>query len=447
MTRTGSRSADPQRVNFIAYLGDLMGSGRALDEDTRSQLRALVEERDRFRQWEGLLNLFFRLDREGTFRFLGKENGERGFSYRFQDTASRSTVVIPAPPVSFRNADPHRARMPFLYPCPMPISAAALTESLRRSCRRELIERHLGDMVVLRVEGAEASVIGGPEGRTYDGTPRFLPHYVDEHVLGEGRCLLIADLRCDSVLRTDPVGRYFRSMGAFPLKPDAGRSPIGVLEVWRRAPGAFADETADFLAAFASFAANLAANVNHLEGLIFMDAVAGIFNRRSFDEILLDREIARADRSEQKIALLLVDIDDFKAINDTCGHPVGDRVLREVARLMRDRLRPLVDSVARLGGDEFAVLLPGMSEVDAARRVAERLLESVAEFDFTHLGRAMPGRVSLSIGGAVYDGRGNAGGRSRKDPKSQLIESADQALYEAKEAGKNRVVVWEEEIS
>jgi len=431
----------------VAYLRDLIGSGRALDEDTRSRLRALVEERDRFRQWEGLLDLFFRLDREGKFRFLGKENGERGLFYRFQDRESRSAVVIPAPPVSFRGADPAAGRNPFLYPCPMPTSAATLAEVLRRSCRRELIERRFADMVVLRMDGADASVVGCPEGLTYDGTPRFLPHYIDEHVRRAGRCFLIADLRWDAMLRTDPVGRCFRSMGAFPLKPDAGRPPIGVLEVWRRAPGTFADETVEFLVAYASFAANLAANVSHLEGLIFIDAVAGVFNRRSFDEILLDREIARADRSEQKLALLLVDIDDFKAINDTCGHPVGDRVLREIARLVRDRLRPLVDSVARMGGDEFAVLLPGMSDVDAARRVAERLLESVVGFDFTHLGRAMPDQVSLSIGGAVYNGGSSSGARSRKDPRSQLIENADQALYEAKEAGKNRVVVWDEEIS
>jgi diguanylate cyclase (GGDEF)-like protein len=446
VSRNRSRLPAQHKIDFIDYLTHLVQGERGLDGDLRSRLRSLLEEGDRFRQWEGILDFLFRLEKSGRFRFVGKENGEGGTCYRFLDVDSRVAVLMPAPPVSLRTVEPDYSRSYPPLPYPMPTSATTLAEAMRRLCRREVIERRLADMVVLRLDGAEPLVVGSIEGQRYDGSPRFLPRYIDEHVLENGRCFLVSDLRCDPVLKAHPAGKGFRTMGAFPLRPDAGHGPLGVMESWRLIPGGFPEETIRSLVTFAHFLAGLIANVRHLEGLIFVDAVAGVFNRRSFDEILLNREVARADRGEDKVALLWVDLDDFKAINDRCGHPVGDQVLREVARLMRDRLRPLVDSVARVGGDEFAVILPGMSNVEAAQGVAERLLASVTEYDFSYLSRAMPGSVSLSIGGAVYNGQPGAGKRARKDPRGELIERADRALYQAKEAGKNRVVIWDEEV-
>ncbi|MCK4546771.1 MAG: GGDEF domain-containing protein [Candidatus Eisenbacteria sp.] len=445
MSAGRSRFPTQRRMDFVDYLTGLMEKRRGLEDGRRSSLRALVEETDRFLQWEGILDFLFLLDRDGMFRFLGKENGEKGLCYRFLDVDSKVAVVIPAPPVSLRTVEPDRARSYPLCPCPMPTSVTALGEAMRRLCRREVLERRLGEMVVLRPKGTQALVVGRLDGQRYDGSPRFLPRYIDEHVLKGGRCFLVSDLRSDPVLRAHPAGRGFGTMGAFPLCPDPGHAPLGVMEIWRLPRGGFEEENVRSLAGFGRFLAGLIANVEHLEKLIFVDAVAGVFNRRCFDEVLLGREIARADRAGNKVGLLLVDVDDFKTINDTCGHPVGDQVLREVARLMRDRLRPLVDSVARVGGDEFAVILPGMSSVDAARRVAERLKVAVTEFDFPHLSRAMPGPVGLSIGGAVHDGGTDSDRRPLKDPKGELVDRADRALYQAKEAGKNRVVIWEEE--
>lgn len=444
-----SRSSGQERIDFIAYLRRLAEGedARRLDPETRGRLRALLEEGDRFRQWEGVVDFLFRLDRDGLFRFLGSENGERGTCYRFLDTTSRSAVVVPAPPVAVRTIEPDRARGRLVYPCPIPTSAEALAESLRRLCHREALERRLADLVILRLEGEEVHLVGRPAELAYTGSPRFMPEYVDEHVVRLGQSLLVSDLRGDPALETHPACGSFGAVGVFPLRPETGQPSLGLMEAWRVRAGEMAPETADFLAAFASFLAGLIVNVRHLEGLIFMDAVTEVYNRRSFDEVLLDREVARADRGESRVALLLADVDDFKVINDTCGHPVGDRVLWEVGRLLRDRLRPLVDFVARVGGDEFAVILPGVSSVDATRRVAERLLNTVADFDFSGPSRAISGPVSLSVGGAVYNGKRRAQARARKDARGQLVERADQALYRAKEKGKGRVFVWDEEVS
>jgi len=433
-------------LDFITYLTGLLRSGRVEDAGVRSRLQALLEERDRFRQWQGVLDLFLDLERGGRFRFLGEQNGARGTSYRFLDTVSRATLVVPAPPLTVRTIEPGRARIHLPYPCPIPTSAATLAESLGRLCEREVIARRLADTVVLRLGGDEVHVVGNPEGEPLDFSQRLLPEYVEEHVVRGGRCVLVSNLRQDPMLRGFWACGTFGAVAIFPLKVEGGQPCLGVMEAWRRAAGDLPDEALDFLSTFASFLAGLAANVRYLESLIFMDTVTGVYNRRSFDEMLLDREMARADRGEEKVALLLADMDDFKAINDRCGHPTGDRVLREVARLLSEKLRPLVDSVARVGGDEFAVVLPGMSSPEGARTVADRLLSLVGEFDFSLLYGALPARVGLSIGGVVYSGESGSGEKERRAAKARLIERADEALYRAKAEGKNRAFVLDEEV-
>lgn len=157
------------------------------------------------------------------------------------------------------------------------------------------------------------------------------------------------------------------------------------------------------------------------------DYLTGLYNRRAFFEAA-QREFARARRNGTVFSLLELDLDHFKAVNDTYGHDAGDRALRGVAQVMLRALR-VVDLPARLGGEEFAVLLP---ETDAqeAQGVAERLRQAIASADIQ--GMAGRFRVTVSIGLATFH---------PEDPDAEaIVHAADQALYRAKELGRDRVV-------
>ena len=164
-----------------------------------------------------------------------------------------------------------------------------------------------------------------------------------------------------------------------------------------------------------------------LEKLVQIDALTGVFTRRHF-MALAERELARASRYGEKISVMMVDLDRFKSINDTYGHQVGDRVLREIGLLFWAVLRE-ADIVGRVGGEEFAVVLP-QTEAARACEVAERLRKAV-EHTAIPLEHGLPLRVTVSIGVAPL-----AGERSNFDT---LLAQADKALYQAKHQGRNQV--------
>ena len=156
------------------------------------------------------------------------------------------------------------------------------------------------------------------------------------------------------------------------------------------------------------------------------DSLTGLANRRSFDEELA-LEWRRSDRVGATLSLILADIDDFKQINDTYGHQVGDSVLAKIGEVLSSRVRQL-DFAARYGGEEFAVLLPE-TELDGARTLAQRLRKDVAST-----------RVTLPDGGEL-DVTASFGIAEKNgfDRAEDMIAAADHALYEAKRRGKNRV--------
>ena len=159
------------------------------------------------------------------------------------------------------------------------------------------------------------------------------------------------------------------------------------------------------------------------------DGLTKIGNRRSFEERLAS-EAARHGRYDQPLSMILVDLDHFKRVNDTHGHPAGDEVLREMAALLGEGLRSS-DYPARYGGEEFAVILPHTSR-DQAALLAERLRERVAERVF-HVGASKAGLdLTVSAGVASLPPGGTA---------QDLVLMADQALYVAKNNGRNRVVL------
>jgi diguanylate cyclase (GGDEF)-like protein len=165
-----------------------------------------------------------------------------------------------------------------------------------------------------------------------------------------------------------------------------------------------------------------------LEKLAITDGLTGLINHRHFHE-LLEREIARQKRSKKPFAVVMADVDHFKTYNDTHGHPAGDDVLKEVARLLSENVRE-TDVVGRYGGEEFILLLLETSVSDAHQR-ADALRELIATYPFAHR-RAQPlGRLSVSMGVAVWPDDGVEA--------QALVSAADVALYQSKRSGRDRV--------
>ena len=180
----------------------------------------------------------------------------------------------------------------------------------------------------------------------------------------------------------------------------------------------------------------MAAN-QRLKELSETDTLTGIANRRRFDATL-EREFRRCHRSKSELSLLFIDIDKFKAFNDTYGHGAGDHCIGRVASALASNLRRPADLVARYGGEEFAVLLPETGPANA-EAVAETLRAAVAKMAIPH--QASPhGRVTISIGvaGGKCDGRNGT---------ASMLSAADGALYVSKKAGRNRVSVAAENLS
>ena len=162
------------------------------------------------------------------------------------------------------------------------------------------------------------------------------------------------------------------------------------------------------------------------------DSLTGLYNHRYFQE-MLRHEFLLAQRHRTELSCMMLDLDLFKEVNDTCGHPFGDLVLKGTAEQILHEARA-TDTVTRYGGEEFAVLLPN-TDLEGAMRIAERI-RARAEV-YTHQDKDVAMRVTISIG--LASNRAH----SPKKPE-ELLAFADQALYRAKKAGRNKVVAYSE---
>lgn len=157
------------------------------------------------------------------------------------------------------------------------------------------------------------------------------------------------------------------------------------------------------------------------------DALTGIYNRRFFDEVL-DKQMALASRRNEPLSTLLVDLDHFKDFNDTYGHMTGDRVLQQVASVLKASLR-LSDVLTRYGGEEFAIIMP-MTDIADAIKKANKIRLCVESEDFANIVTGKTFKITISIGVATFPEHGGK-------PET-LMNTADRALYKAKRGGRNR---------
>lgn len=174
-----------------------------------------------------------------------------------------------------------------------------------------------------------------------------------------------------------------------------------------------------------------------LDRLAHQDALSGLANRRYFNA-LLEQEWDRLHREGRPLALLFIDVDHFKAYNDTYGHALGDECLTRIGQVLQNTARRPGDVAARYGGEEFVVLLPGTA-LEGAREVGERLIADIHALAIPH-GSAVSGVVTASAGLAVLV-------PGATTTAADLLAQADAALYAAKHAGRHRLVVSEESIA
>jgi diguanylate cyclase (GGDEF)-like protein len=166
-----------------------------------------------------------------------------------------------------------------------------------------------------------------------------------------------------------------------------------------------------------------------LEDLSRTDGLTGVANRRQFEEVF-EREWRRALRAHGPLALLMIDIDEFKKYNDRYGHQGGDDCLQKVASTLKGALARASDVVARYGGEEFVVVLPGSNQ-EQGIATAERLRQRVEQLRMPHEASTVGKTVTISVGVASFH-------PTEKDKPETLLSAADQALYGAKRGGRNR---------
>ncbi|HET6465380.1 MAG TPA: diguanylate cyclase [Nitrospiria bacterium] len=260
---------------------------------------------------------------------------------------------------------------------------------------------------------------------------------ISGQVVMSGSPLIVADIDTDHRITQERRPRYkTKSFISIPLKLD-GRT-IGVLNVADKMSGEiFSKEDLQLLVSIGAYASvaiersRFYQKTEELKKISITDSLTGLLNRRYFQE-RMSEEIERSRRHHLPLSLIMLDVDDFKRVNDSLGHLIGDEVLKATARCLRNSIRT-IDVAARYGGEEFTVILPQTSKADA-QTIAERICAEVYRLDLPFIKSDHKLVLSASLGLATYP--------EDAETLEDLIRNADIALYAAKSQGKNRVVVY-----
>ncbi|MAK51500.1 MAG: diguanylate cyclase [Marinobacter sp.] len=216
---------------------------------------------------------------------------------------------------------------------------------------------------------------------------------------------------------------------SFSLEYEVTRKDGSRIWVWERGRGVQEDDGSLHLEGIILDISDRKVLETELEQMATRDTLTGLLNRREMSRVL-DEELQRARRYQRPMAVLWVDFDHFKDVNDTYGHAAGDSVLRAISRLLLGSVRS-VDSIGRFGGEEFVIVLPEM-DLEEAQETAERLRRKVAE-EPQPLGNGEAVPLTISVGVAVYPDHGQTA--------STLCAAADKAMYLAKDRGRNCVAM------
>jgi diguanylate cyclase (GGDEF)-like protein len=432
-----------EQIGYDVLLGEILSRG-GLPPDVESEARRALDSGSMVRQWKAALLTLDAYSKAGELRRITTPGPAR--SVQFIDLRRAHIITLTPPLIPSQSYEievsPHipdeirtRDRLSLIDPILTSVatcqSEAELGGALDRVSGfiREVLPRSTSALVPLPATNG-----GSPE----NGAPSLLSRvilrgselssYVRERVIEQGRTLYFPDLAEEPLIVPQIMNPELRTAALFPLRTEG--EIYGLLEAWHPHPGAYSEDDLGLLALLANVGAGIVKNARHLEQLIFVDPLTQVYTRRYFEE-QFRREIERAKRSGSALALLMVDIDHFKQVNDTHGHAVGDRALRTIAGLLTANIRQ-VDVITRYGGEEFALLLPGTTEHEA--QLAAERLRRVVETTPVPLDQG-PLHMTISLGAALYPDHARS--------PEELLDKADRvALYQAKRCGRNRVVLW-----
>ncbi|HUK24956.1 MAG TPA: sensor domain-containing diguanylate cyclase [Terriglobales bacterium] len=272
-----------------------------------------------------------------------------------------------------------------------------------------VLRAHYGSLTPRMAEGSRLASNGGLWGRA----------------LASGKTLIEGDVKT----APDYVPLYQETSSRICIPLASFGQTLGTLVLDSAQAGAFNAGDVQSLESVADICSNAIQNAHYVDKvkqLAYLDGLTGIFNRRFF-ELRISEEIERARRFGAGMAVIMVDIDQFKRLNDEFGHLLGDEVLRQVSSIFHQQLRK-IDVVCRYGGEEFAILLSQTSPQHALG-VAEKLRRLVETWQFP----GVPQPVTISAGAATYPEHGTT--------RDELVKAADAGLYAAKQAGRNRTLL------
>jgi len=301
----------------------------------------------------------------------------------------------------------------------------------------ELVGAEKGSLMILDEKDNVLSVKAckGIEPELRDRVRVRIGEGISGAIAAKGLPVMVEDIETEDPSRRNRPRYRTKSFISVPLKLE-GRV-IGVINVSDKVSGEiFSEEDLQLLLSFASYASIALERgayyslSEELKTLSMTDPLTGLFNRRYFLERIFE-EVERVKRHSECFTVFILDVDDFKAFNDTYGHVAGDELLKAISRVIRDAVRSM-DVVARIGGEEFAVILPHTSKTDS-HDIAERIRSDV-EACRPDMGR-FKRSATVSLGIAEFP--------SDADNIDDLIEKADAAMYKAKRSGKNKVVLYE----
>ena len=312
----------------------------------------------------------------------------------------------------------------------LPLALEAAMCSLRARRGSILLAEEQGRITAHTLRGDHAPISGSID--------VLRPDSVSHKVFFSRSPMLVQDTEREPGLTKERQFPYAsRSFMSVPLRENG--HALGVLQLTEREGGAVFTprdlallERLSLQASGAIRKARLEEEVQQLRITSTTDHLTGVHNRRFFDEHLVN-EFERASRFGQPLALAMLDIDDFKTLNDELGHESGDEVLKEIAGTVRQQLRS-VDILARYGGDEFALVLPG-TDVAGALNTIEKIRSVVEAKDFmSSHSPSVRRRCTISAGLSVFPGTASTAG--------ELLRRADQALFQSKMAGRNTAQLW-----